>query len=136
MIKKYQFALGKTDKGYRLDAGVFPPGNYKYEASVKIWEKQMKAKGNLVVSEIRLESINSMADHQLLRTLSSITKGQFYSENSFSEIAQVFLNNPPLKPTIYNYSSFDEAIHLKWILALLVLLLTIEWFIRKWGGAY
>jgi hypothetical protein len=121
--KKYQFALGKTDKGYRLDAGVFPPGNYKYEASVKI-------------GEIRLESINSMADHQLLRTLSSITKGQFYSENSFSEIAQVFLNNPPLKPTIYNYSSFDEAIHLKWILALLVLLLTIEWFIRKWGGAY
>lgn len=134
--KKYQFALGKTDKGYRLDAGVFPPGNYKYEASVKIGEKQMKAKGNFVVSEIRLESINRMADHQLLRTLSSITKGQFYSENSFSEIAQVFLNNPPLKPTIYNYSSFDEAIHLKWILALLVLLLTIEWFIRKWGGAY
>lgn len=134
--KKYQFTLGKTDNAYRLDAGVFPPGNYVYEASAKFGEKTLKANGKFVVSEIKLELINNTADHQLLRTLSASTKGQFYTLKNYQEIAEKLLNTEQLKPVIYNYTTFDEAIHLKWIFGLILFLLTLEWFIRKWGGAY
>lgn len=134
--KKYQFTLGKTDNAYRLDAGVFPPGNYVYEANAKFGEKTLKANGKFVVSEIKLELINNTADHQLLRTLSASTNGQYYTVKNYQDIAQKLLNTEQMKPVIYNYSTFDEAIHLKWIFGLILLLLALEWFIRKWGGAY
>jgi hypothetical protein len=134
--KKYQFTLGKTDNAYRLDAGVFPPGNYVYEANAKFGEKTLKANGKFVVSEIKLELLNNTADHQLLRALSASTNGQYYTLKNYQDIAQKLLNTEQMKPVIYNYSTFDEAIHLKWIFGLILLLLALEWFIRKWGGAY
>jgi hypothetical protein len=134
--KKYQLTLGKTDNAYRLDAGAFPPGNYVYEANAKFGEKILKANGKFIVSEIKLELINNTADHQLLRTLSNSTNGQYYTLKNYQEIAQKLLNTEQMKPVIYNYSTFDEAIHLKWIFGLILLLLALEWFIRKWGGAY
>ena len=134
--KKYQFVLGKTDKSYRLDAGVFPPGVYSYEASTKMGDKLLKANGKFVVSEIKLEFTNITADHQLLRTMSLATHGKFYLPKDMKNISDEIQKSENLKPVIYNYSTFDEAIHLKWIFGLIILLLALEWFVRKWGGAY
>ncbi len=134
--KKYNFVFGKTSNAYRLDAGLFTPGNYSYQATCKTGDKVLTASGKFLVSEIKLEYINTTANHQLLRTLSSTTKGKFYLPADMDKIADELLQNETLKPIIYNYATFDEAIHLKWIFFLLIGLVAAEWFLRKWSGGY
>jgi hypothetical protein len=134
--KKYPFVLGKTSSAYRLDAGIFPPGSYTYEATTRLSDKVQKIAGKFLVSEIKLEFAVTQADHQLLRTLSKSTNGQYFPKEKFDEIGAILLKSEKLKPVIYNYAAFDEAIHLKWICILLLLLLSVEWFLRKWAGGY
>jgi hypothetical protein len=40
------------------------------------------------------------------------------------------------KPVLYDTVKTQSLIHLKWIFFLLLLLLTAEWFMRRYFGAY
>jgi hypothetical protein len=43
--------------------------------------------------------------------------------------------NENIKPIIYQQNDIKSWIELAWLLGLIVALLSIEWFIRKWHGS-
>ena len=57
-------------------------------------------------------------------------------KTDFEKLSATILANEDLRNVIYEETWFKEAIHLKWLFALILLLLSIEWFVRKRGGAY
>ncbi len=134
--KKFPFAFSKTANAYRLDAGIFPPGEYKYEAQVKVGDKLFTQRGTFVVNAIVAESISTIADHRLLFALASKHDGQMVGPNEMKKLEDLIRAREDIRPVIYNPKKLMDIINLKWIFFLLLVLLGLEWFIRKWQGAY
>ena len=80
---------------------------------------------------LHLEQANLTADHSMLATLSTITGGEMYPLDKLSTLNSQLST---LKPVIYTHTRFSELLNLPWVLVLIVLLLGIEWVMRKYHG--
>lgn len=134
--KVYNFTFSRTADAYRLNAGNLPVGDYRYEATVKSGEKVHSQSGSFSVSALQVESTNTVADHQLMYSLANQTGGQMYYPTQLEQLAQAILNREDIKPVIYNHKRLDDVIHKKWIFFLILVLIALEWFLRKRNGAY
>jgi hypothetical protein len=134
--KKFPYAFSKTTNAYRLNAGMFPVGEYTYEAKVKVGEKLYTQKGQFSVSALQIELTNTVADHHLLYTLAKNHGGEMMYPTDFDKLAEKLEAREDVKSVSYTEKKLDDLLNLKWIFFLLLSLLTIEWFIRKRNGAY
>ena len=131
--KVLNFILPKTDDGYLLDIGLLSPGEYQFTANTIFDGKKLSRIGRFIVNEIKLESINLQANHQLLKQLSNRFKGDFQTfanrDKLLSKIKSLEFKNKTF------YDKIKEGlINYKWIALLLILLINVEWFLRKWYG--
>ncbi len=134
--RKYPFTFNKTSNAYRLNAGMFPPGDYKYRAKTKVGEKAMVQNGEFSVSPILIEASNTTADHQLLYNLAHKHNGEMIYPAQMDQLADKIMQREDIKPIIYNPKKLTDLVELKWIFFVLLLLLCAEWFMRKRNGAY
>ena len=134
--KNYTFQFNKNEHNYSLDAGFLPAGNYRYSASVALGNNHYKSEGKFAVAALQLEDINTVADWKLLQNLASAHNGKMQTLEKADEIAENLLSANTLKPVLYDTTTTQNAIDLRWIFALLILLLSAEWFVRKWSGSY
>lgn len=134
--KEYPFKFNKTDNYYTLNAGFLPVGSYSYSASTRLGNNAYKADGKFSISALQLEELRTVADHKVMYQLASQHHGQMYHAGDFDKIADDILAKNQLKPILYDTFLTESAINLKWIFFLIVLLLSAEWFMRKYLGGY
>jgi hypothetical protein len=134
--KKFNYAFSKTGLGYRLNVGLLPPGEYSYKAITNNGTKAQEQRGFFTVKEIVAEKINTVANHQLLQQLSTRTNAKMYYPAQLSELKNVLLNNENIKTITYTQKDVKDLIDIKLIFFLLLAVLTIEWFVRKYSGLY
>jgi hypothetical protein len=134
--KEYPFKFNKTDNYYTLSAGFLPVGNYSYTASVKLGANAHKAEGKFSISPLQLEELRTVADHKVMYQLAAQHGGQMYHANDLDKIADDILAKNQLKPILYDTFLTESAINLRWIFFLILLLLSAEWFMRKYLGGY
>ena len=134
--KEYPFKFNKTDNYYTLNAGFLPVGNYAYTASTKLGPNAYKAEGKFSISALQLEELRTVADHKVMYQLASQHHGQMYHANDFEKIADDLMARNQLKPILYDTFLTESAINLKWIFFLILILLSAEWFMRKYLGSY
>jgi hypothetical protein len=134
--RKFPFTFTKTAHAYRLDAGVFPVGEYKYEAKTKVGEKIYTATGEFSVTALQVESANTTADHQLLYSLAKKHGGEMVYPSELKKLADLINAREDVKPVSYTEKKLNDLVNLKWVFFLLLGLLTAEWFMRKRNGAY
>jgi len=133
---KFPFVFSKTSKAYRLNAGMLPVGEYSYVARVKTGEKVLLEKGEFSVSAIRLESLNTVADHGLLYNLALRHGGEMLMAGEMSKIPQILAAREDVKPVSHSQMRLKDLINLKWVFFLLFAFIAFEWFLRKRSGAY
>lgn len=134
--KEFDFTFNKTGRSYTLNAGIFPVGNYTYRAVVSYNSQNLTASGQFSVQPVQVELYETTANHNLLRLLSDKYGGAVVYPNNMSSIADLIEQKGTVKPVIYETAKTRPVIHLKWIFFLLLLLLTAEWFMRRYFGAY
>lgn len=134
--KNYNFTFNKKNKAYTLNAGLFPVGNYTFRGTVMSNGEQLKYNGQFSVRPIQLEVYETTADHGLLRLLSEKYGGALVYPNNMSTITDLVKAKKSVKPTIYQTTKTRSVINLKWIFFLLLSLLTLEWFLRRYYGGY
>ena len=134
--KEYPFKINKTDNYYTLNAGFLSVGNYSYLASTKLGTNAYKAEGKFSISALQLEELRTVADHKVMYKLASQHHGQMYHANDFEKIADDIQAKNQLKPILYDTFLTESAINLKWIFFLILILLSAEWFLRKYLGGY
>ncbi|MDQ3050926.1 MAG: hypothetical protein M3Q95_08590 [Bacteroidota bacterium] len=132
----YPFTFSRTGKSYSLEAGYLPVGSYSFTATTVSGKNTYTENGNFTISALQVELTETIADHQLLSALSDKTGGKFFLRNSMSQIAQDIKNKEDIRSVSYSQKRLDEVINLKLIFSLILLLLTIEWFMRKRSGGY
>lgn len=134
--KKYEQQLSKQNNQYVLDMGELPVGDYSWVCSTQYGQKKYSKSGSFSVDEVLLESTNLVADHNLLQSISQATGGQFYQPSDMQQIAKEIQDNDDIKPIASYTKKYALMLNSWWYFAIIVLLLGVEWFLRKWNGGF
>ncbi|MEH0154264.1 VWA domain-containing protein [Limibacter armeniacum] len=110
-------------------------GIYSYKASTVLNGKTETSEGQFTVKAVQLEALNTTADFNLLRNLANQSGGKFYQEGDLAGL-QNHLKNAKPADIIHTQEKYEELSSLEWILALLLVLATVEWVVRKVKGSY
>ncbi|TKC61207.1 VWA domain-containing protein [Pedobacter hiemivivus] len=132
--KAFKFLFSRTDAAYQLDAGTLPAGNYTYSATTVLGNKNYAAQGIFYVNAMVAEYQQTVANHQLLNTMSAQTGGKMYMPQDLLKLVDVIKSNDQIKTLSYEDRKYEELINFKWLFLLIMALLTIEWFFRKRNG--
>jgi len=132
--KQFTYTFSKTNNAYHLNAGNFPPGDYTYESKVKINNQIYVQKGELTVKPLLAEFTSTTADHALLFTISKKTGGQLFYPKQLNDLQKKLLENENIKTLVHEQKQVNDFINLKFLFFILLLFLSLEWFIRKYNG--
>lgn len=132
--KLFNYTFSKFGAAYRLSIGNLPQGNYTYIAKTKLGDKSYTSAGAFYVSALIAEYQQTTANHQLLNTMSQQSNGKMIMPANLLSIADEIEKSGQAKTISYEDRKYEELISLKWIFALLMVLLTTEWFFRKRNG--
>lgn len=133
---EFPFAFSKTEKAYQFKTNSLPIGSYNYTATTTFNGKKLEANGAFSISAMHLEAIQTTANHTILKQLADKTNGRFIPFDEVEKIDDYILAEESIKPTLYESFKTRSIINLFSIFILLMLLLSLEWFARKWYGAY
>lgn len=132
--QRYRYVTG-PGAGSRYRIGGLAEGIYRFTASAEVSGKRETVTGEFLVVEQKIESRNLTADFGLLRKLAETTDGGFYRENEIGKLA-TDLASTPATTTIHTEENFNPLINLKLVFFLLLVLVSAEWFLRKFAGSY
>ena len=134
--KDFTFNFNKSGNAYTLNAGFFPVGSYSFVASTNFNGKKYTYEGQFSISPVKLEAIHTTADHQLLYMLSEEKGGGLYFPSQMQLLSENILQSNSIKPVLHETQETKAFINLRWVFFILLLLMSAEWFIRKYNGAY
>lgn len=134
--KEFTSLFSKKNNSYYLNLGKLPIGDYQWKASTLVGNNTYTKSGTFTVQEIELESMNLIANHDLLRVIAEQSQGKYFEMNDLAKVEQAVKENENIK-SIVSYNKKYSLILNSWIyFVIIILLFGIEWFMRKWGGGY
>ncbi|MCH2198795.1 MAG: hypothetical protein MK081_08420 [Flavobacteriales bacterium] len=132
----YDFAFGRNGDFYRLDAGLLPVGDYNWEATTIIGGRNYSERGSLSIAPVQLEMATTTADHKLLYQLAIDNGGDMVYPDQVAQLATMIEESGNAVAVSYERKKLSDLINLPWILGLILLLLSLEWLLRKRSGSY
>ena len=134
--KNLSYHFYKTQDAYKLELGRLNEGIYTWTASTGLNGANYSKKGSFLVKEVKRELLNLTANHRMLNNISDNTNGQFFLPNEIDKLSDELLSREDIVSIVYQEKTFDDFIDYKWLFFLIVLLFSIEWFVRKFQGGY
>ena len=127
------YTNSESTKNYKVNGLL--QGAYRFSASTTLDGESLSSTGQFSVRQLQLEQLNTTADHRLLRKISQESGGQFFKGDQIED-ALSYVNEKQAVASIYSSENFLPIINLFWIFLLILVLVSIEWFIRKYQGGY
>ena len=124
------FSLSNTS--YQLNLSSLDPGKYEYIISVD--GQNISKKGKFVVNDFFVEKQFTRANSDKLDLLAKKTKGELYFEDNYNLLVDRLVNDKKFEIQKRSKEIVSNTINLRWIMILLIFLLSIEWLIRKYVG--
>ena len=131
-ITSTTYAFNRSGTGYTLPLGTLAPGRYHYAAATTFNGHKYDAAGDFIVQEASLEQATLVADHALLNTLSQTTGAQMLYPNQIDQLQKFLDQRDDLKTLIQSQTRYTSLLDLLPVFLLILLLLTAEWFLRKY----
>ncbi len=128
--------MNRVGNSYKLNAGMFPVGEYSYTAKVIYDGKKLIKKGTFSVMELKVEYLDLSAKHNWLNRIAENSNGKLFYPNELETLQKEIQNQKNIIPIIYEKNTVEDIIRWKWIFFLVLALLSIEWFLRKRNGSY
>lgn len=134
--KTYDFSFSKTQNTYQLNAGKLPVGVYTWESEVSLGDENFRQAGSFIVEQSKLEESDLVARHSLLRNISRESGGEFVKAAEMTSLRNKLLNNTEAKSIQVLETNTASLINERWIFAIFLILMTLEWGLRKYFGNY
>lgn len=126
--------LVKDENGWSCALVGFTPGEYRLKARNLAVNAQTEA--NFLVVDQPAETLNTQADHRLLKQISEMSKGVFLPldgiDSLASVIAQKISTKPVLRDVVENQHWWNSLV---WLL-FVALMFSAEWLVRRILGNY
>ena len=130
------FTFDIQANNYYLNAGNLPTGDYTFSSIVELGNETFEETGSFTVVPVNIENLSTRANHHMLYQLANNTNGKFFLPADGDQIVPELKNNNSLKATSYMQEMVYELLNLKWLFFVFLLLLSLEWFLRKFWGIY
>jgi hypothetical protein len=127
-------SLSTENGAFVFQSNRLKPGEYQWEARLNE-DKKQAIKGSFSVLAGALEEENTTANFEGLRMLSEKTGAQFAPFSQYQNMLNLLKEQAP-KAQIISKKQLKDIVSVEFLLPLFVLALAIEWFIRKYFGAY
>ncbi len=131
--KKFNYQYLISPGNIRYPIGGLKEGVYRFRSRTVVNGVREEVVGQFAVVAQMAEVQNLTADHHLLKKLSQTTGGKFFLPGD--SIVQ-FANTLTATSQIHSEELYSSIIDLKWIFWILLLMVSVEWFLRKFNGAY
>lgn len=131
---KSLFQFNRRGDGYSVNIGTLAPGSYRYSARTTFNGQQLSASGGFVVEEINVEAAVTVADHSLLNTMASLSGGEMVDARDVESLAGKIKDRDDLHTVIFTETTYVDMLNMPLIFVLIVLLLAVEWVVRKYNG--
>lgn len=128
------YDFNRSGSRYLLNLGQMDPEVYSCSAKVKYNGKDYRSSCSFIVEEINLEQSSLTADHALMQAIAASTGGEMLLPAQISRLPQMIADREDIKPLVFSHTKYVELINRWWVLALIILLLGIEWVTRKYNG--
>jgi hypothetical protein len=132
-VRSFSYTTTKDNSKFEITG--LPEGVYRYKAYTQVLGKAEVVDGQYIVRNTDLESLNTTADFNMLRTLSTQNNGKFFVANHLEKLND-FLSSNRAPDKVTSVEEMNEFINLKWVFFVLLFLATIEWGVRKYLGSY
>lgn len=127
---KYPFAL--QSNSYQVNIYDLKSGNYSFTVSDE--NQKFKKSGKFTILDYDIEQQFSGANKKELNQLAYNSNGKSFYLNQFNELKENLLQNKNYVAIQKSKEKITPLIDWKWLLAIIALSLSIEWFVRKYKG--
>jgi hypothetical protein len=134
--EEFHFTFDVQGDSYTLNAGKLPVGNYNFNSEVTLGNETFTETGNFTVTAVNIENVVTRANHRMLYQLATGSGGKFYLPGETERLIDEIKNSNQLKPQSYFQEMINELLNLRWLFFVLLLILSVEWFLRKYWGIY
>ena len=131
---EFSYTFNKTAQSYDLSINDLEVGQYQYESKVFSAGEERTRKGQLTVMPLNLEQRQKQANHQLLYNLANFHEGNLFYPSNIKDLKQA-IKSMDSKTISYSRLKFSELLNQRWIFFLLLVFLSLEWFLRKQNGS-
>lgn len=133
---RFEYIFSRNDNYYISNIGRFPEGNYQFTASCQYNGKELKSGNSFSVRSIIKEAYDLTARHDILQKISNNTGGRMLYPEDLMQLDSLIAQNDEIKTVLYQRVQTRSLLDWQWLLGLIILLLSIEWFLRRYFGAY
>lgn len=126
------FPLLLRNNYYQVDLSNLDAGSYTYTVSVK--DEEVARSGSFTILEFNVEQQFLNANISKLNRVAEKSKGAAYFPNQIDELMNRLVESDAYIAVQKSEEKIVPLIDWKYLLGLIILLLTIEWFIRKFNG--
>lgn len=133
--RKYGYNYITSPGNTRYQIGGLIEGIYRYKSSVILNGKKEEVRGQFLITAQDVELQNLAADFDLMKKLAASTGGKFYNVSQIPQMKNDLLSKQ-IQATIHSEEKYDALLNLKWVFFALLLLVSVEWFLRKFYGGY
>ena len=128
----FDFQFSKVNQGYFLDIGILENGHYSFVA--KVVGSSVVKSGVFDVKKLQLEQMNLVANHGLLFKISELSNGKLFYRNEIDLLSEELNKSSKNQKLIHSKEKLTSLINIPLILLSLLLLISTEWFVRKYNG--
>ena len=127
-----EYIFSKKSNTLFVDLGVLKPGKYNYVARVDGSDENKT--GFFNVKKIQLEQMSDVVNHKTLNQISNQSGGKVFYMNSFKELESVINSSELNKKIIHSKQNIVSFLGITNLLILLIFLILLEYFLRKYNG--
>lgn len=134
--KKYVHQFSVLNNGYNLDLGTIPPGKYHWKASTRFQNKEYSKEGDFLVEDISLERSVNAANHGVLKQLARQSGGNYYPFQDYEKALDNLEKREDITSIERISTEFWDLLDSWFLLLLITLCFFVEWFLKRYFGAY
>ncbi len=134
--EEFSFDFVKDLGKYRLNIGNLDQGTYSYVANTNIDSTTFTRSGSFVVVYQNREFSDSGADHEILEMLAQRSGADAYDLSEIDKLKEDLKNNEQVAAIAHYNSIYKFLSDYYWLLVFIIVLIALEWFLRKYRGGY
>ena len=132
LLNTKEYIFSKKSNTLFIDLGILKPGKYNYVASVDGSDENKT--GFFNVKKIQLEQLSDVVNHKTLNQISDKSGGKVFHMNSLKELESVINSSELNKKIIHSKQNIVSFLSITNLLILLIFLILLEYFLRKYNG--
>ena len=129
-VLKVPFSL--VNNSFQTEIENLASGDYTYKVSVS--GQNINKNGRFKITDYEVEEQFTNANINKLQKLADKTGGKLFYKDQIDELTKEFIENESFYTVQKSSIKQQNLIDWKWILFLVIIFLTAEWFIRKYHG--